>query len=60
TRERGRRNRSSKLRRKRQRWTKSASNKGTAFVVLARLLASSKLVKGTLADHTFLLLGAGE
>ncbi|RYR31118.1 hypothetical protein Ahy_B01g055904 [Arachis hypogaea] len=33
---------------------------GTAFVVLARLLASSKLVKGTLADHTFLLLGAGE
>jgi malate dehydrogenase (oxaloacetate-decarboxylating)(NADP+) len=29
-------------------------------VVLAGLLAALKLVGGTLADHTFLFLGAGE
>ncbi|KAL8101634.1 hypothetical protein AgCh_033506 [Apium graveolens] len=33
---------------------------GTASVVLAGLIASLKLVGGTLADHTFLFLGAGE
>ncbi|XLT05889.1 hypothetical protein HN51_044638, partial [Arachis hypogaea] len=33
---------------------------GTTSVVLARLLASLKLTRKTLADHTFLLLGAGE
>ncbi|KAL5729029.1 malate dehydrogenase (oxaloacetate-decarboxylating) (NADP(+)) [Ranunculus cassubicifolius] len=33
---------------------------GTAAVVLAGLVASLKLVGGTLAEHTFLFLGAGE
>ncbi|GLT25487.1 hypothetical protein SLA2020_006110 [Shorea laevis] len=33
---------------------------GTASVVLAGLIASLKLLGGTLADHTFLFLGAGE
>lgn len=33
---------------------------GTAAVVLAGLVASLKLTGGTLADHTFLFLGAGE
>lgn len=33
---------------------------GTASVVLAGLVASLKLVGGTLADHTYLFLGAGE
>ncbi|KAK6137035.1 hypothetical protein DH2020_029222 [Rehmannia glutinosa] len=33
---------------------------GTASVVLAGLVASLKLLGGTLADHTFLFLGAGE
>lgn len=33
---------------------------GTASVVLAGLVAALKLVGGTLADHKFLFLGAGE
>lgn len=33
---------------------------GTASVVLAGLIASLKLLGGTLADHRFLFLGAGE
>ncbi|KAL0562334.1 hypothetical protein IC582_002788 [Cucumis melo] len=33
---------------------------GTASVVLAGVVAALKLVGGTLADHTFLFLGAGE
>ncbi|XP_064943738.1 NADP-dependent malic enzyme-like isoform X3 [Musa acuminata AAA Group] len=33
---------------------------GTASVVLAGLVAALKLVGGTLADHTYLFLGAGE
>ncbi|MCO5610929.1 hypothetical protein L7F22_065174 [Adiantum nelumboides] len=33
---------------------------GTAVVVLGGLLAALKLTGGTLADHTFLFLGAGE
>ncbi|XP_057753996.1 NADP-dependent malic enzyme-like isoform X2 [Arachis stenosperma] len=33
---------------------------GTASVVLARVVTALKLISGTLADHTFLFLGAGE
>jgi malic enzyme len=33
---------------------------GTASVVLSGLIAALKLVEGTLAEHTFLFLGAGE
>lgn len=33
---------------------------GTASVVLAGLVAALKLVGGTLAEHTYLFLGAGE
>ncbi|MED6168097.1 hypothetical protein PIB30_009059 [Stylosanthes scabra] len=33
---------------------------GTASVVLAGIVAALKLIGGTLADHTFLFLGAGE
>ncbi|KAH1264103.1 NADP-dependent malic enzyme [Glycine max] len=33
---------------------------GTASVVLAGVVAALKLIGGTLADHTFLFLGAGE
>ncbi|XLS77633.1 hypothetical protein HN51_061858, partial [Arachis hypogaea] len=33
---------------------------GTTSMVLEGLLASLKLVRGSLADHTFLLLGARE
>jgi hypothetical protein len=33
---------------------------GTASVVSAGIIAAPKLVGGTLADHTFLFLGAGE
>ncbi|XP_020971303.1 NADP-dependent malic enzyme 4, chloroplastic isoform X2 [Arachis ipaensis] len=33
---------------------------GTALVVLVGLVAILKLVKGNLADHKFLFLGAGE
>ena len=33
---------------------------GTTSVVLAGLLAALKLSGGTLADHKFLFLGAGE
>lgn len=33
---------------------------GTASVVLAGLIAALKKVGGTLAEHTFLFLGAGE
>lgn len=33
---------------------------GTASVVLSGLVASLKLLGGTLGDHTFLFLGAGE
>lgn len=36
------------------------SLQGTASVVLAGLVAALKLVGGTLAEHTFLFLGAGE
>ncbi|XP_020967599.1 NADP-dependent malic enzyme-like, partial [Arachis ipaensis] len=33
---------------------------GTASVVLAGVVTALKLIGGTLADHTFLFLGAGE
>jgi hypothetical protein len=33
---------------------------GTASVVLAGLVAALRLVGGTLAEHTYLFLGAGE
>lgn len=36
------------------------SLQGTASVVLAGLVAAQKLVGGTLADHRYLFLGAGE
>ncbi|XLR32344.1 hypothetical protein HN51_052308, partial [Arachis hypogaea] len=36
------------------------SHLGTASVVLAGVVAALKLIGGTLADHTFLFLGAGE
>ncbi|KAL8099866.1 hypothetical protein AgCh_032208 [Apium graveolens] len=39
---------------------KRATGRGTTSVVLAGLIASLKLVGGTLVDHTFLFLGAGE
>ncbi|RYR48189.1 hypothetical protein Ahy_A07g034187 [Arachis hypogaea] len=35
-------------------------SQGTASVVLAGVVAALKLIGGTLADHTFLFLGAGE
>uniref|UniRef100_A0A453E6H6 Malic enzyme NAD-binding domain-containing protein n=1 Tax=Aegilops tauschii subsp. strangulata TaxID=200361 RepID=A0A453E6H6_AEGTS len=35
-------------------------SRGTASVVLAGLLSSLKVVGGTLAEHTYLFLGAGE
>lgn len=35
-------------------------DQGTASMVLAGLIAGLKLVGGSLADHTFLFLGAGE
>ncbi|XLS77794.1 hypothetical protein HN51_062019, partial [Arachis hypogaea] len=34
--------------------------RGTALVVLAKLVAALKLVGGNLVDHRFLFLGAGE
>jgi len=33
---------------------------GTASVVLAGLIAAQTLLGGSLADHTYLFLGAGE
>ena len=33
---------------------------GTASVVLAGVVAALKLIGGSLAEHTFLFLGAGE
>lgn len=35
-------------------------SQGTASVVLAGVVAALKLIGGTLAEHTFLFLGAGE
>ena len=35
-------------------------HQGTASVVLAGVVAALKLIGGSLADHTFLFLGAGE
>ena len=35
-------------------------SQGTASVVLAGVVAALKLIGGTLGDHTFLFLGAGE
>lgn len=39
---------------------RSRLHQGTASVVLAGLMAALKLVGGTLAEHSFLFLGAGE
>lgn len=41
-------------------WELFSPLQGTTSVVLAGLIASLKLVGGSLAEHTFLFLGAGE